>query len=200
VQDSCFYAGIWGLYTKDKRPHLSYSSKMKLSTLETVFNALNNAKVRYLVAGGIAVNIHGYQRMTSDLDMVIQLDSANIKNAMNSLKQLGYLPLVPVDANDFADPVNRQIWITTKNMQVLSLQSQQHPETTIDIFVSEPFDFDLEYKASTNAELTNDISFNIVNMPALIKMKQLAGRAKDLDDIEHLEIILEESMKDNNDQ
>lgn len=173
---------------------------MKLSTLETVFNALNNAKVRYLVAGGIAVNIHGYQRMTSDLDIVIQLDSANIKSAMNSLKQLGYLPLIPVDANDFANPINRQIWITTKNMQVLSLQSQQHPETTIDIFVNEPFDFDLEYKTSTIAELTNDISFNIVNIPALIKMKQLAGRAKDLDDIEHLKIVLEESMKENNDQ
>ena len=54
---------------------------MKLSTLETVFNALNNAQVRYLVAGGIAVNIHGYQRMTSDLDMVIQLDSTNMKKA-----------------------------------------------------------------------------------------------------------------------
>ena len=85
-------------------------------------------------------------------------------------------------------------------MQVLSLQSLQHPETTIDIFVNEPFDFDLEYKTSTNAELTNDISFNIVNIPALIKMKQLAGRAKDLDDIEHLKIILEEGMKQNNDQ
>ncbi len=42
---------------------------MKLSTLETVFNALNNAQVRYLVAGGIAVNIHGYQRMTSAKDL-----------------------------------------------------------------------------------------------------------------------------------
>ncbi len=44
---------------------------MKLSTLETVFHALNEACVRYLVAGGVAVNIHGYQRMTMDLDLVI---------------------------------------------------------------------------------------------------------------------------------
>ena len=47
--------------------------------------------------------------------------------------------------------------------------------------------------------LDKDISFNIVNISALIKLRQLAGRAKDLDDIEHLKIYLEESMKRSND-
>ncbi len=169
---------------------------MKLSTLETVFNTLNNADIRYLVAGGIAVNIHGYQRMTADLDLVIQLDSDNIKNAMNSLNHLGYTPLIPVTANEFSDPATRKNWIETKNMQVLSLQSPQHPETTIDIFVDKPFDFNHAYNTATSAILTPDIRFNIVNIPTLIKMKQQAGRAKDLDDIEHLTLI----MEDNDDQ
>ncbi len=169
---------------------------MKLSTLETVFSALNSADIRYLVAGGIAVNIHGYQRMTADLDLVIQLDANNIKNAMNSLTHLGYLPLIPVTADDFADPGTRKNWIETKNMQVLSLQSTQHPETTIDIFVTEPFDFDLEYKTAISAELTPDIHFNLVNIPTLIKMKQQAGRAKDMDDIEHLTLILDNQQNE----
>ena len=169
---------------------------MKLDTLETVFNALNRSGVRYLVAGGIAVNIHGYQRMTADLDLVIQLDTDNIKNAMNCLNQLGYIPLIPVNPTDFANPDKRKNWIETKNMQVLSLQSPQYPETTIDIFVSEPFDFDKEYKEATVADLSPEISFMLVNIPALIKMKKNTGRAKDLDDIEHLKIILE----DNSDQ
>ena len=166
---------------------------MKLSTLETVFNTLNRGKVKYLVAGGIAVNIHGYQRLTADLDLVIQLDSSNIKAALDCLKQLGYSPIIPIDTYDFADSAIRKNWIETKNMQVLSLQSQKHPETTIDIFVDEPFDFDFEYKTSITAKLTPEISFNIVNIPTLIQMKQQAGRAKDLDDIDHLKIILEDS-------
>jgi len=169
---------------------------MKLNTLETIFIALNQADVRYLVAGGIAVNIHGYQRMTADLDIVIQLDTKNIKNAMGCLSKLKYEPLIPVNSNDFADPAKRKDWIETKNMQVLSLQSQQFPETTIDIFVTEPFDFDEEYKIATIADLTPDLSFKLVNIPALIKMKQNTGRAKDMDDIEHLKIIL----GDGNDQ
>ncbi len=139
----------------------------------------------------VAVNVHGYQRLTADLDLVIQLDTANINNAMDSLKQIGYSPILPVEARDFADPAKRKNWIETKNMQVFSLQPQQHPETTIDVFASEPFNFDLEYKSSTFAELTPVISFRIVNISTLIKMKQQAGRAKDMDDIDHLKIILE---------
>lgn len=32
---------------------------MRLSTLESVFEALNRACARYLIAGGVAVNIYG---------------------------------------------------------------------------------------------------------------------------------------------
>ena len=165
---------------------------MKLSSLETIFNAFNHAKVRYLVAGGIAVNTHGYQRMTSDLDLVIQLEADNIRIAMDHLEKLGYYPLIPVNAIDFADPDKRKFWIQTKNMQVLSLQSRLHPETTVDIFVTEPFNFDQEYKNSVIAQITPEISFNIVSIPTLIAMKKDANRARDIDDIQHLQIILKE--------
>ena len=168
---------------------------MKLSTLETIFNTLNNAGVRYLVAGGIAVNIHGYQRMTADLDIVIQLDSKNINNTMKCLADLEYKPLIPITPSDFADPNKRKDWIETKNMQVLSLQSSRFQETTIVIFVTEPFDFDSAYQSAVTAELTPDIELKLVNIHTLIKMKQNTNRAKDLDDIEHLNMILENNSE-----
>ena len=77
-------------------------------------------------------------------------------------------------------------------MQVLSLQSTLYPETTVDIFVTEPFDFDETYKTATTVELTPNIKLSLVNIPTLIKLKQNTGRAKDQDDIHHLEIILKE--------
>lgn len=168
---------------------------MKLSSLETIFYTLNQANIRFLVVGDIAVNTHGYQRMTSDLDMVIQLESHNIKNAMASLKSLDYNPLIPVTTDDFADPNKRNLWIETKNMQVLSLQSNEHSETTIDIFVSEPFNFNAEYEKSTTAEITPEITFQIVSIATLIEMKSVANRPKDLDDISHLKLILNEKNK-----
>jgi len=39
---------------------------MKPADLKEVFEALAGEQVRYLVVGGLAVNVHGLGRMTSD--------------------------------------------------------------------------------------------------------------------------------------
>src|SRR5690242_12286877 len=38
---------------------------------------LNSANVRYMVVGGYAVNYHGHQRTTGDLDVWIAVDAEN---------------------------------------------------------------------------------------------------------------------------
>jgi len=40
---------------------------------EKVIDALNRSGCRYVVVGGLAVNLHGYQRFTSDIDVGIDL-------------------------------------------------------------------------------------------------------------------------------
>ena len=39
-----------------------------VGAIETVLTALNAAHVRYLIAGGVAVVLHGHLRATADLD------------------------------------------------------------------------------------------------------------------------------------
>jgi len=51
---------------------------MKVSSFEAIAAALNSAGVRYIVAGGLAVNAHGYVRLTHDVDLVVRLDPENI--------------------------------------------------------------------------------------------------------------------------
>ncbi|MGB5406736.1 MAG: hypothetical protein WBN08_08360 [Thiogranum sp.] len=77
---------------------------MKLDSVEQIFQALNSAGVRYLVAGGLAVNAHGYLRFTKDVDFVLQLVPDNIQRAFAALGDLGYRPNVPVTGAQFADP------------------------------------------------------------------------------------------------
>ena len=43
-----------------------------------IFRRLNEAGVRYAVAGGMAVNLHGIPRMTYDIDLVLRLDDRNL--------------------------------------------------------------------------------------------------------------------------
>jgi len=61
---------------------------MRLSRLRCVFGALNDAEVDYLVVGGIAVIAHGYQRTTTDVDLVVGLSPENIGKAMATLTTL----------------------------------------------------------------------------------------------------------------
>jgi hypothetical protein len=165
---------------------------MKLHSVEAVFGALNNAGIRYLVAGGLAVNAHGYSRLTMDIDLVIALDSGNIIRAFEALQTEGYRPLVPITAQQFADARLRQQWIDDKGMKVLSFFSDTHRETSLDVFVYEPFDFEEEFAASLREEVLPQLEIRFVSIPALIRMKEMANRPKDIDDIQHLRWILED--------
>jgi hypothetical protein len=162
---------------------------MKLSSFEAIVQALEKSDVRYLIAGGLAVVAHGHGRVTFDVDLVIQLRPDNTLKAMQTLGTLGYKPLVPVSAADFANPTLRQSWIREKNMVVFQLHSDQHLETRIDIFVTEPFDFDSEYNRALTAEILPGIKARFVGLETLLQMKKTAGREKDKEDIRQLKLL-----------
>jgi len=162
---------------------------MKLNSVEQIFQALNSAGVRYLVAGGLAVNAHGYLRFTKDVDLVLKLAPDNIRRAFVALGELGYRPNVPVTGEQFADSEQRESWIRDKGMQVLQLWCDAHRQTPIDLFVTEPFPFDDEYDRALIKPLYGDIKVRFVSIPTLIRMKQVADREQDRIDIEHLRIL-----------
>ncbi|MEO8613554.1 MAG: hypothetical protein ABI600_00310 [Luteolibacter sp.] len=159
---------------------------MEVSSLETVVRALNNASVNYAIVGGVAVNAHGFVRMTRDLDLVIQLDRQNISAALGALLEIGYHMAIPVDIKDFSNPATREAWRTERNMIVLKLWSDIHRRTPIDIFIYEPFDFTDETTRLIWMELSPNLSAPIVSFETLLKMKREAGRPQDHIDIQEL--------------
>ena len=169
---------------------------MKLASLEAIVRSLNEGNVRYLVAGGLAVNAHGYLRFTQDVDLVIALDSANIVRAFHMLAKLGYRPIVPVTAEQFADSELRQQWIRDKGMKVLNFFSDRHRETNVDMFVIEPFEFQHESENAMQGELSPGVDMRFVSLPTLIAMKEAANRPRDIDDVQHLRWIQEEKKSD----
>lgn len=166
---------------------------MKLVAFEAVAKALDAEQARYLVAGGLAVNAHGYIRLTMDIDLVIALDSENIQRALRALSELDYRPTVPIELEDFSKPGKRAQWRREKGMQVLNFHSDRFPGTAVDIFVYEPFDFDTEYHAALIGELMPGLPVRFVSVSMLIEMKEAAGRPRDLDDVQHLKWIQEDS-------
>lgn len=166
--------------------------EMKLVSFEALVRALNGGGVRYLVVGGLAVNAHGYLRFTKDADLVVQLVPDNVLRAFAALATLGYRPSVPVTAEQFANHAIREGWIRDKGMQVLQFWSDAHRETSVNLFVSEPFPFHEEYAKALVKPLYGSIEVRFVSIPALIRMKEVAGREQDKADIDNLRMRLED--------
>jgi hypothetical protein len=151
-----------------------------------IVGALNSAGVRYLVVGGLAVNAHGYLRMTVDVDLIVDLESRNVIAAMEALKALGYVPKVPVSLNDFADETKRRSWHEEKGAEVFALRSDVHPETDIDLFITDPLGFASAYERRIVLEVEKAVPATICAYEDLLKLKLAAGRPKDLLDLEQL--------------
>lgn len=165
------------------------------SDYEIIFRALEGARVTYLVVGGVAVVLHGHMRFTADLDLVVSLGEDNVRRAMSALGALGYRPRAPVAAEAFADAENRRRWVEDKGPTVFSLWSPTHPATEIDIFVEEPFPMSEALARSTRAEL-GTVSVSVASIADLIALKERAGRAKDLEDIEAMRALLAGAIDD----
>lgn len=150
---------------------------------------LAKAGVRYLVAGGIAMNIHGMERSTFDLDLIVFLDKENILKFVRVMKRLGYRPRVPVPPEDFAKEELRKKWIKEKNMVVFSFYHPKSPFELIDVFVYHPRPFDLMYKASKAAKLFGRV-IRAAGIEDMLFMKNEAQRPKDQMDIRFLESIM----------
>jgi hypothetical protein len=159
---------------------------VELSGAEAVFDALNRADVAYLVVGGLAVNAHGYVRMTMDIDLVIALSPENILRALHALDEASFRPAVSVTPEQFADPANRERWREEKEMRVLKLWSDKYRLGPVDIFIYEPFDFVVEYARAQRLELREGLTVPIVSLETLLRMKREAGWPQDLADIDAL--------------
>ena len=164
---------------------------MQTRSLEAIVGALNTASVRYLIVGGLAVVAHGYVRFTADLDLVLDLDSANARRAMTALASLHYQPRAPVPLEAFADADQRAKWVAEKGLTVFSLWSSEHAATEVDLFVEDPFDFTAAYGAATMLEIGPGIMAPFVSLADLVEMKRKAGRPADLNDIAQLQRVRE---------
>ena len=169
-----------GRHSNGKSP---YNSGM--SFYVPVFRALNDMQVRYVVVGGLATVLHGYARLTADIDLIIDLEPQEARKSIDALAKHGMVPRLPVDPYDFADPDIRRHWIEDKNMRVFSMWKSDEPLVSVDLFVEHPIEFDLLW---SRAEVTDlgSVSVRIAAIPDLIALKRLANRPQDLIDIEKL--------------
>ncbi|MFH1231607.1 MAG: hypothetical protein V1709_08950 [Planctomycetota bacterium] len=161
---------------------------------EKIFKALSESKVKYLVAGGIAVNLYGIERLTHDVDILILLTESNLQRFISAVKQLGLCPKIPVRIEDLANPELRRKWREEKNMMVFSLYDPKDPLLTLDVMTEIEIDFDRAFRQRTRIK-SGSLTIPLIPLNDLIKLKQKAGRPQDIADIHYLQMIKKGKVK-----
>ena len=106
-----------------------------------LFRCLHTHDVRYLLAGGLAMNLHGVPRMTMDVDLVLALEDRNIDGFLLCAKELALRPQAPVPLESLKDPDQRRSWIEEKHLIAFGLASGQPGQPTVDILLRHELDF-----------------------------------------------------------
>jgi hypothetical protein len=158
---------------------------------EKIFRALDERKIRYAVAGGIAMVLHGAVRFTADLDLIVDFEPENVNRFLSIVDELGYRPRNPVAAAEFVDPAKRKLWQQEKNMVVFSFVHSERPMELIDVFVSEPIPF-AEIARELVKVSAKGITIPVVSLRHLKRLKQDTGRVQDQKDVQVLNSLDEE--------
>lgn len=156
-----------------------------------IFQALNTAKIKYLIVGGVAVNLHGYVRYTSDIDILLELDEKNLEKMDKLMKKMGYISRIPVEVQELRDKKKLANWVKEKGMKAYTFVSNTRLQLDIDILVEDSLKFKKHDKEKKILHAW-DIDLPTISIDYLITMKRAANRKQDITDLEAL-LLLKES-------
>jgi predicted nucleotidyltransferase len=158
-----------------------------------VLREFQERNIRYVLVGGLAVLLHGIDRLTADIDLIVDLTPERATQAIETLLELGFKASAPVDPRHFADPAMRKRWQEESGMLVLSFWDPNNERPTVDLFADYPMDFEELFRDSLLIPLTG-ATVRVASVHHLIEIKRAAGRPKDLDDVARLGHLLKKGV------
>ncbi len=148
---------------------------------EDLFEEFDKKKVKYLVVGGMAVNLLGGFRATFDLDILIELSESNVQKLVSILKKKGFKIRNPVDVVLLADPNARQEWIQKKNIKAFNFFHEKDV-AQVDVIIESPVSYEKGIKTAFWVSWDSN-RIPVISLENLIEMKRAAGRPIDQADI-----------------
>jgi hypothetical protein len=155
-----------------------------------VFEALYREKVRYLLVGGLSVNLHGVPRVTNDVDLIIATDRENVERLNAVLKKLDFLPRLPVDPQDISDSEKVDTWVKEKNLKAFSFYHRRENYKSVDIVLVHPLDFEKSFERKS-IKTAKDVDIYVASIDDIIRMKEWSGRNQDVSDAALLKRVKE---------
>ena len=143
------------------------------SDFREFLQALNEQEVEYILVGGFAVILHGYQRVTGDMDIWVNRTEENYIRIKAAFDQFG-MPVFDMSRENF---------LFEKSMDVFRFGRRPN---AIDIMLSvKGLQFSECFEIAKWFE-DDGLQIKVLHINHLRLAKKEAGRFKDFDDLEHL--------------
>lgn len=134
--------------------------------------------VRMLLVGGGAVNFHGYQRHSADVDFWIEVSETNLLKLREVLNAMGF------ELKEFPAEVKQSLQnVSIKISPVIEL------ELITRFDPGKSFDDAFKQAVPTNIEGMPELKYFVLSYDDLINSKLKSGRPKDLLDIQELKRV-----------
>ena len=143
--------------------------------LKLFIKTAHKNRVKMILVGGGAVNFHGYQRHSADIDFWIETSTDNLNNLLKTLQEIGY------QISQFPNEVingTQNISIKISPVLELELITSFNPGKS----------FDDAYKESIRID-KKGYNYNVISFNDLIMSKISSNRVKDKNDVEELQKI-----------
>ena len=154
---------------------------------EEILREFQKERVKYVIVGGIAVNLLGFLRSTADIDIVVEMSNNNLRKVVSILKRKGYHAKQPVDPMGIANEKIRHDWIHNKHMKEFNFYKEDELKE-VDIIIESPVSYQEAKKDALKIKIDATI-LPVISIDNLIKMKKNTGRSVDKFDIEELKKI-----------
>jgi hypothetical protein len=166
---------------------LSFLTMSQESHLVEILCTLSDHHVDFVVAGGVAMVLHGVERTTLDLDIAVSLEPENLHRFLQAIANLRLVPRAPVPAEIILDQQRIAELIREKNALVFTFWSPQEPYRQIDLFLTRENSFDDLVADAYLLEIRSRV-IRVASRRKLIEMKSRVRpvREKDVSDIRAL--------------
>ena len=147
--------------------------------IDEFISLANKHNVRMIMVGGGAVNFHGYQRHSADVDFWIETTDENFKKLLVVFNEMEY------EINDFPEKVKLQEQNISIKFSPLDLDLELITNFSVNKSFEEAFNDSEEVTVNNKTFL----SWRVLSLEDLITSKVKANRPKDLLDIQQLRAI-----------
>jgi hypothetical protein len=150
--------------------------------------ALSNARVDFVVIGGVAVGVHGFVRATQDLDIVPDPSPENLARLARVLVELDAQPLGtgdfspkefpndPTDPHQLAEGGNFRLETSHGPLDIMQFLAGIEPQPAYP-----------ELAPKALPVTFRDAHIRVCGLEHLRAMKRAAGRPQDLEDLRQLD-------------